>query len=202
MAREVFRCPIPVVSAIGHERDVTIVDYVADLRASTPSNAAELIVPHRQALKSEVKGLADQMDSAISRRLMMATHDLDRATQYFVAMVERQSHVARLMMRRFLSTLPRLQTRPRLAQDELHRQARRLQRSIDGLSTRQREALRTRQQLLQSLDPKRLLERGYSIVRHGGRVVKSVNDVAIREALDITLRDGHLGVDIKEKHHD
>jgi exodeoxyribonuclease VII large subunit len=84
LARAIANCPIPVVSAIGHETDVTIADLVADVRAATPSVAAETVVPDRQALEREFAGLRSRMANASRRRVSQAARHIEAARRDLV----------------------------------------------------------------------------------------------------------------------
>jgi len=79
LAREIAACRVPTVSAVGHQQDLTLADLVADLRAATPSNAAELVVPEREVLLRELDGQRRQARQGIRHRLQLARRELDRA---------------------------------------------------------------------------------------------------------------------------
>ena len=175
LARTVAEFPVPLISAVGHETDWTILDLVADLRAPTPSAAAELVVPNQSEVRAGVQSLRQRMANAAAGEVQMARHRLEG-----------------LRSRRVLThPTERLQTlRERV-------QARRTQvREI----TRQRvkieaQNVRTRRAQLSALDPKRVLERGYALIteRDSGRLISSVAQVREPELI-IALRDGKLNV--------
>lgn len=76
VARAIFACRTPVVSAVGHETDVTIADFVADVRASTPSAAAELVIPRREEWLAMLRGMKGRMDRAQAQRMALLGHRL------------------------------------------------------------------------------------------------------------------------------
>ena len=172
VARAIFACPVPVVSAIGHETDFTIADSVADLRAPTPSAAAELVVPDKVEIIAFAVSAAQSMDATVSRRFAA---DIDRVRQ---------------LDRRLRIALPDLDTL-RMRIDDRLRNARQMLAHILSFNEERIEGLRLR---LEALSPRDTLRRGYAIVqRHeDGSVVNSHQQVAAGDALDITLRKGAL----------
>ncbi len=145
VAQAIYRCPIPVVSAVGHEIDFTIADFVADVRAPTPSAAAELVVPDVAALVAAIEGLRTRLERAVlgklqvlgemTRRLAQA-HGLRRAEDVLLARQQRLDDVA-IRLRRSAPSAFR-QASDRLGAVELR---------------------------LRALSPRAVLERGYSITR-------------------------------------
>ena len=180
VARAIYDCQIPVISAVGHEPDVTISDFVADLRAATPSNGAELAVPDRDALMQTL----DSMSSAMG------------------ASVQRQIHAARRHLK-VLSGSPVMQSPARYI--DLRRQ--RLSLLSSRLSAaHQRKLSQSRQRYvalaakLDAMSPLKVLGRGYAMVRQeDGGLVQSVRQVEPGDPLNITLCDGVLRAEITEK---
>lgn len=174
IARAIFGCPVPVVSAVGHEVDVTIADLVADLRAPTPSAAAEMVVPDVRELRFQVVDLAVRGREAMDRLL-------DRAER---ALEERRD--------RLLLCSPRAQIERRAAETRAA-----LKRGEVALQARlrvAREQVSGRRLQLDALSPLKTLERGYAICQlEDGVVLRSVAEAPAGAALDVTLRDGVLG---------
>lgn len=184
VARAIFASRIPVVSAVGHETDVTIADYVADLRAPTPSAAAELCVPDIADLTAQLASFRAALVNAMMARIGEAATDL------------------RFVQHRLERAAPNVnQHRQRL--DDL---ARRL-----GDATRARLRLQAAQlagtrQRLDALSPTQTLARGYAIVENAtrGATVRSAVDVAVGEALRLVVVDGSIRstvdtVELKER---
>lgn len=171
VARAVFASRIPVITGVGHEIDFTIVDYVADLRAPTPSAAAELVTPDIAELREEVQGLQDILYSSIQNVLDEKRSDL-AATERRLKQVSPDRQFASLRQR-----LDELSNRASLTLN--HRL--KLQRTeVNALASR-----------LKVLDPRQILERGYAIVTHEtGQVVTQVNQAQPGETLDIRVSDG------------
>lgn len=172
VARAIFACPVPVVSAVGHETDYTIADLVADLRAPTPSAAAELVVPDKSELMAFTVAAAQSMDASITRRLSAAT---DTTRQLDV---------------RLHNALPDLDAL-RMQIDDRLKSARRTLAHLLTLNTERVQGLRLR---LDSLSPRDTLRRGYAIVQRkdDGSVISASSQVDSGDDIDITLTDGEL----------
>ena len=175
VARAIFASPVPVITGVGHETDTTVVDYVADLRAATPSVAATLATPDIADLKLELQSAVAQLHDTLGERLTAARDDLQIVTR----------------------RLQRLDPRAALQHDRQHVDAlaRRLDRSIGTMLQLQQLQLRSAQQQLDALSPKATLARGYAVVRRAdGSVVLDPQAVSPAEPLQIDLRDGVLPV--------
>ncbi len=172
VARAIFACPVPIVSAVGHETDYTIADLVADLRAPTPSAAAELIVPDKTELMAFAVAAAQSMDASITRRL---SNGVDTTTQ-----LERRLHTA----------LPDLDAL-RMKIDDRLKSARLTLAHLLTLNAERVQSLRLR---LDSLSPHDTLRRGYAIVQRkdDGRVIGASSEVATGDDIEVTLTDGEL----------
>ncbi len=174
VARAVFASPVPLVSGVGHETDTTIVDYVADLRAPTPSAAAELAVPEIAQLYAMVADARAHLDDAISTTLA----DLRASVAETRYAVERHAPTRRL-------------ARDRQQVDDL---SRRLQRAVASNTELRRAALAGLRGRLDALSPLATLARGYAVVRRAdtGQVVTAPGQAAPGTPLRITVRDGDL----------
>jgi exodeoxyribonuclease VII large subunit len=173
VARAIARSAVPVVSAIGHETDVTIADFVADLRAPTPSAAAELVICTRQQL-------LDRIGSASGR--------IDKEMRYRLAGAARRLH--ELGIERAASILQRAVGRRLQRVDEIDY---RLRERLRLLVARQRGRLDALAARLSGLSPLGILERGYAIVQdEQGRVVKQAEAAPLKSSLDIRLAQGRL----------
>jgi len=176
LARAIAACPIPVVSGVGHETDFTIADFVADLRAPTPTAAAALASPDREALLEAVGGLRRRLARDLRRGLETRAQRVDGLARRLLTpaqRVERQRRELAGIARRMSSA-----TRRGLA---------------DGV--RHLAALRN---ALTHLDPTRVLGRGYSIVRDAdGHVRRSSAGLAPGAELDVTFSEGGAGVTVR-----
>src|SRR5690606_26183477 len=154
VARAVFGSLIPVVSAVGHETDVTICDYVADLRTPTPSAAAELVVPDSQQFRARLQNVAAYGVSLLQQRL-------DR----------QRNSVEVSLARAQRSTVDIDRLRQRI--DDM---AGRTYRAVEYADRQRRDHLRRCLAQLDALNPQATLDRGYAVVHKGGRVVSSIAD--------------------------
>jgi exodeoxyribonuclease VII large subunit len=179
VARAIVACRHPVVCGVGHETDFTIADFAADVRAPTPSAAAELAVPDRVELRQTVQALARQMDQALARQLGSA----------------RQTADGHLRALRRLSPQAQMDAY-RLHVDEL---SRRLERVLGHALALQRARLAGLEARLGALSPVATLERGYAIVRRSenGGVISSVEQVTPGDALTVRVRDGEFEAAVK-----
>lgn len=177
LCRAVFACRTPVVSAIGHETDTPLVDHVADLRASTPTDAAKRIVPD----------LAEE-----SRLIRQARQRLDRA---IAGLIERESHRIEALRSRPVLARPELMIDQRAAEVTALRD-----RAVRCLAHRLDAAvgdLRHTVARLRALSPAATLERGYAIVRRAdGQVVRATGEVAAGDPVRIRLADGEIAATV------
>ncbi len=178
VVRAVAECPVPVVSAVGHEQDTPLCDLAADVRASTPTAAGRLVVPEL----TELFGRLDRARGALARNVRRT---LDRDRQQLTRSVER------------------LRARPRIA---LEREGQRLEhtrarlRQAPALAVeRKRAALEKSAAKLLALSPVQTLERGYAIVRtDSGDIVASASAVSAGAHVDVTVADGGFGARVEE----
>lgn len=172
VARYVVASNIPVISAVGHETDFTICDFVSDKRAPTPSAAAEIAVP-------EINELKQKFNNIISREQMV----LKKRFAY------QREHLNRLKSSRVLISPKNYVEDRRMSVLNL---AERLDRSEKNLKSGKKAALLRQAAALNALNPLAVLTRGYSAVFSGGRVVKSVKDVSVGDSLELCVSDGSI----------
>ena len=171
VARAVYASKIPVVCGVGHERDESLCDYVADVRASTPSNAAERVAPNRGEVSTEVavmaRRIAEQMDVRIEDRLRTVTRAAQIGETLVVHINERMKTASRRLFER-----------------------------VDGWLSPLRESILTHERVLKNVDPKRVLERGYAIATSGGKVVTNAAALEIGAEIGVQLSRGAFDAEV------
>ena len=180
VAYAIYHSEIPVISAVGHEPDVTISDYVADLRAATPSNAAELAVPDQDALRQSLDAMSNAMASSLNRQVKAARQHLmvlsaSPALQSPTGYLEQRNQSVELLKNRLVAAQNQNITRAK-------------QRYIAQISK------------LEAMSPLKVLTRGYSMVQtERGEVVRSVSQVSLGERIRVRLSDGTLSATVMKK---
>lgn len=218
LARAIAASPVPVVSAVGHETDFSLSDFAADLRAPTPSVAAELLVPSRDDLMRRLRALDARLRNLQMQRVRAAMQRADRAAlrlnalrprARLDALCRRQADALRRLAAAWQRRLERERARVRHADAVLraaHPQRRiaRLRERLAAVSSRPQAAivrrlgnetlrLRGLARSLETVSPLATVARGYTILRHpDGRVVRSVLDAAPGDRLEARLVDGTL----------
>lgn len=219
VARAIAASRVPVISAVGHETDVSIADFVADLRAATPSAAAELVLQKSDEFAAQIRRWRERLSSAMTARLARGAHRVQRAATHpalaglplrlslrarrlddLLATADRQLRSAVAARRRRLERAAGLVAH----HDPRHRLGRG-QAALAGLDARLRAGIATRHQHarrhlersaahLHALSPLGVLGRGYAVCWDGTRtrVIRAVGDVQPGEALRITLGHGEL----------
>lgn len=183
VARAVFASNIPVISAVGHEPDVTISDYIADARASTPSNAAEISVPDVDEITAELADLKHRLTRVYSNELM---HLRGRVNVIAEKRILRDP-IAQVDIRRM--ALDRL--RERLVMAMKHETDAKKHNLIQLASA------------VEALSPLRVLVRGYSYITDAnGAPVKSIDELSRGSLVRLTLRDGHADCTVERVFHD
>lgn len=179
VAHAIYRSRIPIISAVGHEPDVTISDFVADVRAATPSNAAELAVPDREALRQMLDSSVSKLSEALQRKLKIAEQRV-----------------------KMLSASPAL-----VSPDGYLKQRRNALQLLDShLVSAQNRAINRHSQRfvaasakLDALSPLKVLSRGYAMVTsEQNEVIRSASQVSAGDCVSIKLQDGTLAARVQE----
>lgn len=186
VAYAIYESQIPIISAVGHEPDVTIADYVADLRAATPSNGAELAVPDRDALAQNLDAFSAAMTGALNRQLRLASQRLEGLA-------------ASPALRSPTGYLDRREKDLGLLKEKL-------------LAAQNRELSKAQQKYvanvakLDAMSPLKVLSRGYAMAqKETGELIRSVKQTTTGESIVVSLADGKLNasiLSIKEASHE
>ena len=193
VARAIFECRTPVISAVGHETDVTIADFVADLRAPTPSAAAELAVDDVAGIRQQLDGWHKRLDNVMQSRLRLFHSRLERLGES----LRLRSPASRLREER-LRLLHLEEAMSRAVVEKLDRDKNRLDRygkditqAMEKKQTACRHVLMLWAQRLEGLSPLRKLRQGYSYVtRPDGKALTSISQVKEQDMLSIYVTDG------------
>ena len=199
LARTIVQSPVPLVSGVGHETDFTIADFCADLRAPTPTAAAELVAQPREVWLGALDLLADRLESAVQHQIDLRHQRLDQAAQRLgrpsgLAAREqlRLARCAQRLRHGMLLNLERLALKNKaLEADFAQKTARHIALQSDRL---ERARLR-----LELLNPHLVLQRGYALLTDSqGHAVTSVGQARLGDALRATLADGVLDVTVDQ----
>ncbi len=174
VVRAIADCPVPVVSAVGHEVDVTLSDLAADLRAATPSHAAELVVPDRNLLRRNIRELAQRLLQASRRQVEI-----------------RRTGLASLKLKHPRRRIE--EARIRCDEAEI-----RLGQSMDRNIAAERARLAQLSGRLRALSPLAVLERGYAIAMKDGKALRNTTGIQRGDALSIRLAKGELQATVNE----
>ena len=174
VAYAIFGSLAPVVCGVGHEQDVTIADFVADLRASTPSNAAELIAPDRQDVMNYLDGMAGEITAAaeemISEKQAQTNSFLTQMDYFMGSYLEKLSSLAE-----------RLVLHLKFFEERIIMQ----ESKVDSFN-----------RLMRSFNPKAVLDRGYAIVRKKGGLISSIRDLKQKDLVGVELKDGSFEAEV------
>lgn len=176
LARAVAASRLPVISAVGHESDFTICDFVADRRAPTPSAAAELAVPEAGELRRTLHGVEERMTNAMNNRL---THARERVKALGASPV--------------LTSPMRFVDDCRMRVGDL---SLRLDRAAEARVLCAKGDFSTLAGRLEALNPLSILSRGYAVARRGETPVRSVGELSVGDGIRLTLSDGEVEAEI------
>ena len=179
VAKAIFDSEIPIISAVGHEPDVTISDFVADLRAATPSNAAELAVPDQDALRQTLDSVLSAMQTTLQRQLSASQKQLQvlsgSVTLKSPDVYLQQTHKNLLSLRDKLLSAQNL------------------------CISRQRQSFLGLAAKLDALSPLKVLARGYAVTSNdSGDIIHSVKQANVNESITITFQDGSVNATVNE----
>jgi len=169
VARSIFACPIPIISAVGHEIDFTIADFVADVRAPTPSAAAEIVVPKKEELLYQVNNTTIRLHRAVQKCMQQLRLHLGHLTQRLVDPRER----IKMTKESFRIVLEKLTTQ------------------IKTKCLLARKRLETNAQMLNSLSPLQVIGRGYSLTQTTeGKIIRSIREIGVGIRIITRVTDG------------
>ena len=178
LARAIYASKIPTISAVGHEIDTTIADLVADMRAPTPSAAAELAVPDISMLRGEINGYAMLASKAMKRKLPECENRLSTLGKD----VQLRSPRARIVA--WETRLANIQT---AVSNTIHRK----------LDSAQNNLERTAQSI-SDINPLAVLSRGYAVAKKDGKAVKSAAELNVGDIIDVKLNSGEVSAEVKK----
>lgn len=220
LAHTIYNCPIPIISGVGHEVDITICDLVADLRAPTPTAAAEIVSPDRNQLLSKLNSLVFRLPRAMERGLQRSAQNVDSLARQLVHPKQQlrdkreklqilskqlkgnitntlnwQNTSIEQKKQRLLTQLPSKQIS--LSQANMNSLAQRLQRSQRNLFTLKDQSLRSIGEQLHTVSPLATLQRGFSITQDKDeQIIRSIKGIKAGDAINVKLSDGNLDCDI------
>ena len=200
VARAIFECPIPVISAVGHEIDFTIADFVADLRAPTPTGAAEIAVPNKTDVINYINQLNLRSRKAVGTILELKKKRLDNIKEHYIlnnpldlysAKIQKLDYLTESLVKNYKNIIDKekiklnnIKTRPLFSNPLV---------ILD--KTKQKYTLLLGK--LDALSPLKTLERGYGIVKIGDKAVTSIKDLKKDDLINIELKDGSKEAIIK-----
>ena len=201
VAKAIYDSKIPIVSAVGHETDTTIADFVSDLRAPTPSGAAELVVPDQKTLIDTLGSHSQKMRTYVNRILSSESRHLNQLLNSYVFL-----NPARIIERPTMQLLhlsDRLtQTRPDKRLLLAHESLNRLETSLTVVYSDRinKEVIHfiNMTEKLELLNPLNLMKKGYAIVKHQGNIKKSVASLQQNDQIEISMVDGTLKATIDD----
>lgn len=225
VARAIFASEIPVISAVGHETDTTIADFVADLRAPTPTGAAELAVPNIDDLIERILNRKIRLIRAIKERTNVESKRLDRLTKSYAfrypqkLFEQKTEHLDRtveqanrLLKQKIADTNQKMkyleqrlksnhpQGQVDAANNKLGQQVKRMSRSFEAIFKLKEKEFLSQVSTLNVLSPLKVMERGYSIAYDSeDHIIKSINNVKVGDSIKVTLTDGTLKAKIIER---
>ncbi len=180
LARKIYESPIPVISAVGHETDFTICDFVADLRAPTPSAAAELAVPDINEINIKINSLSTSLKSSLISKYNLNKVKLEKLTN---------SYIFKSPIDAFISA--RQQITDNLTD--------RLLLNFQNILNHNKSRLSNNISKLDALSPLKILSRGFSVIESEGKVITSAKSVEIGDNVTLTLSDGKLNCTVNSK---
>lgn len=172
VAREIFKSKIPIISAVGHETDFTICDFVSDMRAPTPSAAAEIATPDLSEIYYKLDNIKNRMNRSLNNQVILDNEKLNNSFDKI------NNHMKNYIIRDKVIQLDQIYDKINF----------RLEQNLET----SKEKLSKKAALLHNLSPLATISRGYSIVEKKGHVINSIEEVNVNDEINITLKDGDL----------
>jgi exodeoxyribonuclease VII large subunit len=203
VVRAIGLCRVPTVSAVGHEVDVTLADLIADVRAATPSNAAELVVPEQRVLQQQLENAERRLARGLEIRLGQERLRLDRQARKLAAPIRTRLRNDRAELQRLHERVARRDPRVSLARDraQLIQRTTRIDSLIRPLLANRRARLSELSARLTALSPTQILARGYAIALHetSGKALLHATDAAVGDRVIVRLHQGSLTTRVEKE---
>lgn len=199
VARSIFECNIPIISAVGHEIDFTIADFVADLRAPTPTGAAELAVPQKQDVENYLMQLKIRLNKQIQHKININKQKLEEVKSRYIFQNPIAIYQAKELQ--FDSIIERLKTSSKLLITNKEKKFLTVMKSYiieNPLKITEPKKNKYLQIIskLETLSPLLTIKRGYSMTKKEGKVITSTKELKIKDKLEITLTDGTINAEV------
>ncbi|WP_434796948.1 exodeoxyribonuclease VII large subunit [Terrisporobacter vanillatitrophus] len=178
VAREVFKSKIPIISAVGHETDFTICDFVSDMRAPTPSAAAEIATPDLSQIYYRLDNIRNRMNRSLNNQVILDNEKLMNTFEKI------NNYMKNYVIKDKVIQLDQIYDKINF----------RLEQNLET----SKEKLSKKAALLHNLSPLATISRGYSIVEKNNKVINSIKEVDINEDINITLKDGSLECNVNK----
>ena len=200
VARAIYECPIPIISAVGHEIDFTIADYVADLRAPTPTGAAEMAVPNQTDFYNYMRQINLRLNKAMKNYLEVSQEKLDNLRNSYI--LKNPISMYQIKEQKFDTLYEKLclvmKNRIQNEENGLTSKVEELQLFITHLLERNQNKYVSLLNKLEILNPLLTIKRGYSITKMNDKVITSTLQVNKNDSLEVELQDGLLLTRVEE----
>jgi exodeoxyribonuclease VII large subunit len=192
VARALFASRIPIISGVGHEHNTSIADLVADVRAATPSNAAELVVPDRRELMNHFTYLKQHSHQSITQKIERYHNQLERHQNALQLFITHQMHHIRTLISKLKQTFKQSKSRLITAQKDLDQVKHHLAITVQQIQKQTRQTIHEYNRVLSALNPTGVLARGYSISygASSGQVIGSIAQLPADGKIKTQLADG------------
>ena len=202
LCRTIAACHIPIISAVGHETDTGLTDLVADVRAATPSQAAEIATPDMGDIQRQLSQFQGRLTSRADTLIALAQQRFELTTHKLSTAINQQTHRSRERLRQLEQRLVAPTEYIALKRHDVNHLSKRLSRATDQMMQVSRSALAHLSTQLNTLSPLATLGRGYGILLKGNattdRSIGSVNDVSEKTPVEIRLKDGRLNATVNQ----
>ena len=178
VAREVFNSKIPIISAVGHETDFTICDFVADMRAPTPSAAAEIATPSLDDIIFKLDNIKNRMGKSLNNQVNVDRYRLDSIINRI------NNHMDSYVIKDKIIQIDKIYDK--------------ISFDVENKVSIEKEKLIKTGTILHNLSPLATINRGYSIVQKDGQIVNSIIEVKFKDSIDIVLKDGNIECSVEK----
>lgn len=204
VARAIYACPKPIVSAVGHEIDFTISDFVADLRAPTPTGAAELVVPNRLEISRYLSDYKSRIISVITKKLGNYEELIKKYKNNYIltnplSLYEKEEQRLDNLIEKLITTIKhRLEIEPNKLQNLKERLFNITNRKIENYTSK----LENIKIKLELLNPENIINKGYSVTLIEGKIVKSIKNIKTNDSITTKLKDGIITSKVSDITHE